>query len=50
MTDANPRVRSLVGIPTGPDGRLDRTRLDAAVKHGFRIVRWHLVEPDAATA
>src|SRR6266487_3489810 len=31
-----------VAIPKGPDGRLDRASLDAAVRHGFRIIRWHL--------
>lgn len=42
MTAANPRVNAFVGIPKGPDGRLDRTRLQTAVRYGFRIVRWHL--------
>jgi len=42
MTAANPRVSSFVGIPNGPDGRLDRGRLETAVSYGFRIVRWHL--------
>ena len=42
MSAANPTVGAFVGIPKGPDGRLNRTRLEAAVKHGFRIVRWHL--------
>jgi hypothetical protein len=42
MTAANPRVRTFVGIPMGPDGRLDRSRLQTGVEHGFRIVRWHL--------
>jgi F420H(2)-dependent quinone reductase len=47
MTAANPSVRSFVGISTGPGGRLDRTELKTAVKYGFRIVRWHLDEPEA---
>jgi len=42
MTSANPGVSAFVGIPKGPDGRLDRGRLEAAVSEGFRIVRWHL--------
>lgn len=42
MTAANPTVSAFVGIPKGPDGRLDRGRLEAAVSYGFRIVRWHL--------
>lgn len=44
MTAANPGVRAFVGIPKGPDGRLDRDRLELAVRYGFRIVRWHLGE------
>jgi hypothetical protein len=31
-----------VAIPKGPDGRLDRDRLEAALRYGFRIIRWHL--------
>ncbi len=42
MTAANPSVSAFVGIPKWTDGQLDRTRLETAVKHGFRIVRWHL--------
>lgn len=42
MTAANPMVGRFVAVPKGPDGRLDRARLDAAVRHGFRIIRWHL--------
>src|SRR5215831_7394628 len=42
MTTANPMAGRFVAIPKGPDGRLDRARLDAAVKYGFRIIRWHL--------
>jgi hypothetical protein len=48
MTAANPRVSSFVAIPKGSDGRLDRARLETAVKYGFRIVRWHLDEPEAS--
>src|SRR5262249_53433601 len=44
MSATNPRVRAFVGIPHGPEGRLDRTRLETAVRYGFRIVRWHLDE------
>ncbi len=46
MTAANPTVSAFVGIPKGPDGRLDRDRLEVAVKFGFRIVRWHLGQQD----
>jgi hypothetical protein len=42
MTAANPGLRRFVRIPRGADGRLDRASLDAALQHGFRIVRWHL--------
>ena len=44
MTAANPSVSAFVGIPKGPDGRLDRGRLETTVRYGFRIVRWHLGE------
>jgi hypothetical protein len=43
MTAANPSLQRFVRIPQGADGRLDRSSLDAALEHGFRIVRWHLV-------
>jgi hypothetical protein len=42
MTAANPSVSAFVGIPKGPDGHLDRSRLEVAVRYGFRIVRWRL--------
>jgi len=42
MTAANPMAGRFVAIPKGPDGGLDRARLDAAVQYGFRIIRWHL--------
>jgi hypothetical protein len=42
MTAANPMADRFVAIPKGPEGRLDRASLDAAVRHGFRIIRWHL--------
>jgi hypothetical protein len=42
MTAANARVAKFVPIPRDQDGRLDRTKLENAIKHGFRIVRWHL--------
>lgn len=48
MTAANPRVRSFVGIPQDPEGRLDRDRLQAALRYGFRVVRWHLDPPAPA--
>src|SRR5262245_43122837 len=42
MTAANQMAGRFVAIPKGPDGRLDRARLDTAVRYGFRIIRWHL--------
>ena len=48
MTQANPMVSRFVGIPRGSDGSLDRDRLRAAVRYGFRIVRWHLDETEAS--
>jgi len=47
MTAANPTVSAFIGIPKGPDGRLDRDRLETAINYGFRIVRWHLGEQRA---
>ena len=38
----NPRAMRFLPIPRRPDGRLDPDILDAALRHGFRIVRWHL--------
>jgi hypothetical protein len=48
MTKANPMTARFVAIPRGPDGQLDRARLSAAVRHGFRIIRWHLEDPEPA--
>jgi hypothetical protein len=41
MTAANPGIRAFMAIPTGPDGRFDRSRIQTAVDYGFRVVRWH---------
>jgi len=43
MTAINPGVSVFIPIPKGPDGRLDRSRLESAIGYGFRIVRWELV-------
>ena len=43
----NPMAGRFVAIPRGADGRLDRTRLSAAIAHGFRVIRWH-PQPAAA--
>ncbi len=42
MAAANPSVDRFVRIPRDPDGRFAREPLQAAVQHGFCIVRWHL--------
>jgi hypothetical protein len=44
MIKANPTVGRFVGVSRDPDGRLDRARLETAVRYGFRVIRWHLVE------
>ena len=41
ITDKNPRAARFIPIPRGPGGRLDPDALDAALRHGFCIVRWH---------
>lgn len=41
MQAANPSLQRFVGIPRDRDGHLDRPSLNAAIEHGFRIVRWH---------
>jgi len=38
----NPRAMRFLPIPRRPDGRLDPDVLETALRHGFRIVRWHL--------
>jgi hypothetical protein len=48
MIEANPMAGRLVRVPKGPDGRLDRGKLEAALRYGFRIIRWHLDEPESA--
>ncbi len=45
MAAANPTVMAFVGVSEGPDGRLDRAKLEEAVNYGFRIVRWQIEEP-----
>jgi deazaflavin-dependent oxidoreductase (nitroreductase family) len=47
MAAANSSVNAFVGIPKRPDGRLERGRLETALRYGFRIVRWHLEEEAA---
>lgn len=38
-----PMAVRFIPIPRGPDGRLDPEALEAALRHGFCIVRWHLL-------
>jgi deazaflavin-dependent oxidoreductase (nitroreductase family) len=40
----NPPAVRFIPIPRRPDGRLDPDALDAALRHGFCIVRWHLAQ------
>jgi deazaflavin-dependent oxidoreductase (nitroreductase family) len=42
ITAKNPRAARFIPIPRRPDGRLEPEALDAALRHGFCIVRWHL--------
>jgi hypothetical protein len=42
IADGNPRAMRFIPLPRRPDGRLEPDALNAAIGHGFRIVRWHL--------
>jgi len=42
ITRENPRAARFIPIPRRPDGRLEPDALDAALRHGFGIVRWHV--------
>ena len=42
ITRENPRAARFIPIPRRADGRLEPEPLDAALRHGFSIVRWHL--------
>ncbi len=37
----NPGARRFIAIPADANGRFDDARLQTAIRHGFRIVRWH---------
>ena len=41
MAERNPALVRFVPLPRDPDGHFQATTLQAAVQHGFRIVRWH---------
>lgn len=42
MVSANSSVASFVPV-VGPGGQIDRDRVEAAVRYGFRIIRWRLI-------
>jgi hypothetical protein len=44
ISEKNPQAARFIPIPRRPDGRLDPEALDAALGHGFCIVRWHLAK------
>lgn len=50
MVKSNPAVKRYIPIPKTPDGSLEPSALDNAVKYGFRIVRWHLDESGTPAA
>ena len=41
MAATNPRIVSFVPV-VGPDGDIDRDKLENAIRYGFCIIRWHL--------
>jgi hypothetical protein len=43
IAEKNPRAAKFIPIPRQPDGRLDSDALSLALRHGFSIVRWHVV-------
>jgi len=43
----NPAAGRFIPIPRQPDGHLDPEALDAALRHGFSIVRWSLGAPQS---
>jgi deazaflavin-dependent oxidoreductase (nitroreductase family) len=44
MSAANPVLHRFVPIPRTPDGHLQRESLEEALRHGFCIVRWTLLD------
>lgn len=44
MISLNRRVASFVPLK-GADGRIDRSKLEAAVHYGFKIIRWRFDQP-----
>jgi hypothetical protein len=47
MTETNSMAGRFVRVPRGSDRRFDGEKLEAALRYGFRIIRWHLEEPGA---
>ena len=45
----NPGAKRFIAIPIDANGHFDEVRLQTAIQHGFRIVRWHR-EPDGQRA
>jgi hypothetical protein len=41
MAAKSPSATRFIPIPRDASGHFDREKLDAAVRHGFRIIRWH---------
>ncbi len=41
MQAANPRVTAFAPV-RGPDGQIDRRKVEAAIRYGFSIIRWHV--------
>ena len=41
MAESNPALGRFVPLPRDADGTFERAPLEAAIAHGFRIVRWH---------
>jgi hypothetical protein len=50
MSAKNPMVGRFVPIPKRADGHYERARLELAIRHGFRIVRWSPADAAAREA
>ncbi|MHB1974406.1 MAG: hypothetical protein ACYCR4_09000 [Acidimicrobiales bacterium] len=50
MRAANPSVDRFVRLPKAPDGRYEPIPLEAAIRHGFCVVRWRLDGPGRSGA
>lgn len=45
MAARSPMVKRFVAVPQDAEGRFDPERLQAAIRYGFRIIRWHPQPP-----